>query len=90
MRLRVEVRLNMNSASLAASAARALEVDNRQSPKDVTVSCRAEGDKLIINVTCEKALRTLSTIEDIFTCLMPLMKLNDILKVRGVKAEKGF
>ncbi|MCX8204308.1 MAG: KEOPS complex subunit Pcc1 [Candidatus Nezhaarchaeota archaeon] len=79
MKLRVEVRLRLNSPDLAASAARAIEVDNRQSPKDIVVACEARDNELTISIACEKPLRTLSTIEDLFTCLAPLIRLKDLL-----------
>ncbi|MEM4700315.1 MAG: KEOPS complex subunit Pcc1 [Candidatus Nezhaarchaeales archaeon] len=82
MRLNIEVKITLRSADLALSAARALEVDNRQSPKDVVVTCRAKGDELVINVVCEKPLRALSTIEDVFICLVPLMKLENMLEIK--------
>lgn len=82
MKLKVEVKVALFSTDIATSAARALEVDNRQSPKDVTVTCRAKDNELVINLVCEKPLRALSTVEDVFTCLVPLMRLRDVLEAR--------
>ena len=70
--------MKMGSARLAASASRALEVDNREAPKDLTVACRCRGDELIVNVEHEEPLKVLSTLEDLLTCLAPLMKIRDL------------
>jgi len=78
LKVRVEAGLKLSSPKIAKAASKALEVDNYEVPKGLKVTCTCRGDELIIKVEHEDPLKVLSTLEDIFTCLQPLMKLNEL------------
>ncbi|RLF12058.1 MAG: hypothetical protein DRJ98_01775 [Thermoprotei archaeon] len=76
MKVKVEVWVDVQREALAKAASEALEVDNREAPVDLKVSCRSLGSKLQVTVEHPEPSKVLSTLEDLFTCLKPLTLLS--------------
>lgn len=78
MKVKVQAQVRLSSPRVARAASKALEVDNREAPKGLEVSCSYKGRELMVKIEHEEPLKVLSTLEDVFTCLKPLMKLNEL------------
>ena len=78
MKVRAKLTIELGSDRLAQSASRSLEVDNKSAPQGLMVACTCRGRELIVDVEHEEPLTVLSTLEDILTCLTPLVKLENL------------
>ena len=78
--MKVKLTMELSSEKLAEAASRALDVDNKEAPKELRVACRREGVRLVVEVKHREPLTVLSTIEDLMTCLTPLVKLGELVQ----------
>jgi len=78
LKVRARLMIELGSDRLAQAASRSLEVDNREAPQGLMVACAYRGGGLIVDVGHEEPSTVLSTLEDILTCLTPLVKLESL------------
>gem|GEM_PF-6561416 len=80
MKVRVKLTVELGSERLAEAASRALDVDNKEAPKELRVTCRREGVKLVVEVEHREPLTVLSTIEDLMACLVPVVGISEVVQ----------
>ncbi len=80
MKVKVTLDLQLVDEELCIAAERALQPDNKVKPPDMELRSLRRGDSLLIEVEGKDLGEVLYAIEDILTCLKPLMGLTKLTR----------
>lgn len=75
MRVRVRLSLDLGDDRLAEAAVKALAPDNVDRPEGMRIECLHEGGTLVVEVEHDDVGSVLYAVEDVFTCLKPVLGL---------------